>query len=62
MDQTIKKVEKSKSTPKEKVVATQKEVFTPKEEIVTKKVETKKIETEDCPTCPKKYGTIEFHY
>ena len=31
--------------------------------IVPKKIETKKVETEDdCPTCPRRYGTIEFHY
>ena len=42
MDQTIKKVEKSKSVPKEKVVTTQKQEAVAKEEIVTKKVETKK--------------------
>ena len=52
MDQTIKKVEKSKSSPKEKVVATQKEVVTPKEEIVTKKVETKKPSVKDLVDTP----------
>lgn len=42
MDQTIKKVEKSKSLPKEKVAPVQKQEVVAKEEIVTKKVETKK--------------------
>ncbi len=52
MDQTIKKVEKSKSTPKEKVTSTQKEIVTPKEEIVTKKVETKKSSVKDLVDTP----------
>ena len=52
MDQTIKKVEKSKSVPKERVANTQKEVVTPKEEIVTKKVETKKPSVKDLVDTP----------
>ena len=52
MDQTIKKVEKSKSTPKEKVTSTQKEIVAPKEEIVTKKVETKKSSVKDLVDTP----------
>lgn len=52
MDQTIKKVEKSKSTPKEKVTSTQKEIVAPKEEIVTKKVETKKSSVKDLIDTP----------
>jgi DedD protein len=46
MDQTIKKIEKSKALPKEKVANTQKEVITEKEEIV-KKVDTKKSSIKD---------------
>ena len=46
MDQTIKKIEKSKTLPKEKVTNTQKEVITEKEEVV-KKVDTKKSSIKD---------------
>lgn len=42
MDQTIKKVEKSKSLPKEKVVPVQKQEIVAKEDTTIKKVETKK--------------------
>lgn len=42
MDQTIRKVEKSKSLPKEKAAPVQKQETVAKEEITTKKVETKK--------------------
>lgn len=47
MDQTIKKVEKSKSTPKEKIAPVQKQENITKEETVTKKVETKKNSVKD---------------
>ncbi len=57
MDQTIKKVEKSKSVPKERVANTQKEVITPKEEIVTKKVETRKPSVKDLVDTPSSSAT-----
>ena len=57
MDQTIKKVEKSKSVPKERVANTQKEVVTPKEEIVTKKVETRKPSVKDLVDTPSSSAT-----
>jgi len=52
-----KKVEKSKSVPKERVANTQKEVITPKEEIVTKKVETRKPSVKDLVDTPSSSAT-----
>ncbi len=50
------------STLEKKVNVTEKQKK-PVTKIVPKKIETKKVETEDdCPTCPRRYGTIEFHY
>lgn len=53
---------KPTSTLEKKVNVTEKQKK-PVTKIVPKKIETKKVETEDdCPTCPRRYGTIEFHY
>jgi len=52
IDQTIKKVERSKSVPKEKTVVKQKEETLPKEDNVIKKVETKKSSIKDLVETP----------
>lgn len=52
IDQTIKKVEKSKSINKEKTVVKQKEEVIPKEDTVIKKVETKRSSIKDLVESP----------
>jgi DedD protein len=52
IDQTIKKVEKSKLVNKEKTVVKQKEEALPKEDTVIKKVETKKTSIKDLVETP----------
>ncbi|MDD2895400.1 MAG: SPOR domain-containing protein [Aliarcobacter sp.] len=52
IDQTIKKVEKSKSVPREKTVVKQKEESLPKEDTVVKKVETKRTSIKDLVDTP----------
>ena len=59
IDQTIKKVEKSKSLNKEKPVVKQKEEVLPKEENVVKKVETKKSSIKDLVDTPSSSTTEE---
>lgn len=59
IDQTIKKVEKSKSLNKEKPVVKQKEEVLPKEENVVKKVETKKSSIKDLVETPSSSTTEE---
>ena len=59
IDQTIKKVEKSKSVNKEKPVVKQKEEALPKEENVVKKVETKKSSIKDLVETPSSSTTEE---
>lgn len=59
IDQTIKKVEKSKSVNKEKPVVKQKEEVLPKEENVVKKVETKKSSIKDLVETPSSSTTEE---
>ena len=59
IDQTIKKVEKSKSVNKEKPVVKQKEEVIPKEENVVKKVETKKSSIKDLVETPSSSTTEE---
>ena len=52
IDQTIKKVEKSKSINKEKTVVKQKEEVIPKEDTIIKKVETKRSSIKDLVESP----------
>lgn len=52
---------KPTSTLEKKVNVTEKQKK-PVAKTVPKKIETKKVEKKDCPTCPRIYGTIEFHY
>lgn len=56
LDQTIKKVEKSKSGSKEKAVVKQKEESLPKEDNVIKKVETKKSSIKDLVESPSSFS------